>query len=70
VPTGKYRLRFFPNKEFRYPCGQYPIESRHHILHECKRFNEYWNLRRDSVAYFVIFLEWNPNAFAFSNNIS
>ena len=26
--TGEYRLRFFPNKEFSCPCGQYPIESR------------------------------------------
>ena len=24
---GEYRLRFFPSKEFSYPCGQYPIES-------------------------------------------
>ena len=41
VPTDEYRLRFFPNEEFRCPCSQYPIKSRHHILHECKRFNEY-----------------------------
>jgi len=25
---GKYRLRFFLNEEFKYPCGEYPIESR------------------------------------------
>ena len=70
VPTGEYRLRFFLNKEFRYSCSQYPIESRHHILYECKRFNKYWNPRRDSVAHFVMFLEWNPNVFVFSNDIS
>ena len=28
APIGEYRLRFFPKKEFRYPCSQYPIESR------------------------------------------
>ena len=36
---GKYRLRFFPNKEFRCSCSQYSIKSRHHILYECKRFS-------------------------------
>jgi len=70
TPTGKYRLRFFLNKEFRYPCSQYPIKSRHHILHECRMFNEYWNPRRDSITHFVMFLKQNPNTFAFSNAIT
>ena len=70
APIGKYRLRFFPREEFRYPYSQYPIKSRHYILHECKRFNKYWNLRRDSVVYFVMFLEHNPNMFAFPNAIT
>ena len=39
--TGKYRLRFFPREEFKYPCGLYPIESRHYILYEYSRFNGY-----------------------------
>ena len=41
VPIGEYRLRFFPNEQFGCPCGQYPIESRRHILHECRRYNKY-----------------------------
>ena len=41
APTSEYRLKFFPRKEFSYSCGLYPIETRCHILHECKRFNEY-----------------------------
>ena len=44
---GKYRLRFFLNKEFRCPCSQYPIESRYYN----------WNSRRNSIVYFVMFLE-------------
>ena len=28
APIGKYRLRFFPNKEFSCLCSQYPIKSR------------------------------------------
>jgi len=68
APTGKYRLRFFPREEFKCPCGLYPIESRHHILHECGRFNGYWNLRRDSLGHFVMFLVANPSAFAFTDN--
>ena len=42
---GEYRLRFFLNKEFKYPCRTYPIKSRRHILHNCIRFNRYWNPR-------------------------
>jgi len=42
---GKYRLRFFPREEFKCPCGNYPLESRRHILHDYMRFNGYWNLR-------------------------
>ena len=38
---GEYRLRFFLREEFKCPCGNYPIESRRHILHKCKRFNGY-----------------------------
>ena len=64
---GEYRIRFFSRKEFKCPCSVYPIESRHHILHKCSRFNGYWNLRRDSLSHFVMFLVTNPGAFAFSN---
>ena len=62
---GEYCLRFFPNKNFSCPCNEYPIETRRHILHECRRFNGYWNPRRDSLSHFVMFLTLNPKAFAF-----
>ena len=68
--TDEYRLRFFPNKEFSCLCSQYPIESRWHILHDCKRFNKYWNPYKDSIVHFVMFLEYNYNGFAFSNDIT
>ena len=45
APIGGYRLRFFPRGEFKCSCSIYPIESRRHILHDCSRFNGYWNLR-------------------------
>ena len=67
APIGKYRLRFFPSKDFLCPCNNYPIESRRHILYECRRFNGYWNLRRDSLNHFIMFLIANPNAFAFTD---
>ena len=38
---GEYKLRFFPREDFSCPCGLYSIESKQHILHEYKRFNEY-----------------------------
>ena len=65
APISEYRLRFFLNEEFKCPCGLYPIKSRRHILHQCVRFNSYWNPRRDSLSHFVMFLEFNPNAFSF-----
>jgi len=64
----EYRLRFFPNMDFTCLYNNYPIESRRHILHECQRFNRYWNPRRDMLTYFVMFLTFNLNAFAFIDN--
>ena len=69
APTGKYRLRLFPRGKFNCPCGRYPIESRYYILHECSRFNGYWNLRRDTLSYFVMFLEFNSSTFSFSQRL-
>ena len=65
APIGEYQLHFFPKEEFSYLCGLYPIEMRYYILHKCRRFNEYWNHRRDSIAHFIMFLEWNLCVFAF-----
>ena len=57
APTGEYRLRFFLKEDFSCLYGFYLIESRCHILHECRRFNNYWNLMRDTISQFVSFLE-------------
>ena len=65
APIEEYHLRFFPNKDFKYPCGNYPIKSIRHILHNCMRHNRYWNPRRDSLCNFVLFLIANPKAFMF-----
>ena len=69
APIGEYRLRFFPREKFKCPYSLYPIESKHHILHECGRFNGYWNSRRDSLGYFVMFLETNSSVFTFSDSL-
>ena len=68
APIGEYRLRFFPREEFKCSCGFYPIESRQHILYDCRTFNRYWNPRKDSLSHFVMFLEANPSVFAFIDN--
>ena len=68
APISEYRLRFFPREEFKCSCSVYLIESRRHILYECTRFNSYWNLRRNSLSHFVMFLKTNPNAFTFLSN--
>jgi len=41
APIGEYRLRFFPRKDFKCPCSDYFIETRCHILYNCKRHNKY-----------------------------
>jgi len=66
---GGYRLWFFPNEDFKCPCGSYPIETRRHILHKYTRHNGYWNPRRDALSHFVMFLSANPRAFAFIDNV-
>ena len=66
APTGEYQLKFFPRENFACSCGLYPIETRQYILHKYCRFNNYWNLRRDTLAYFSLFLQLNPSAFMFA----
>ena len=68
APIGEYQLRFFPNKDFKCSCNNYPIEMRRHIFYECSRFNGYWNSKRDSLNHFTMFLITNPNVFAFTDN--
>ena len=70
APIGEYCLHFFPNEDFSCPCSDYLIESRCYILHDCRRFNNYWNLRRDVISHFVSFLEFNSNAFSFGESIT
>jgi len=38
---GEYCLYFFPKEPFEYPCDAYPIKSRNHILHYCRKYNKY-----------------------------
>ena len=70
APIGEYHLRFFPQEEFKCFCDLYSIESRHYILYECKRYNNYQNLRRNTIVHFTLFLEFNSNAFFFGENIT
>jgi len=69
TPIKEYRLRFFSRKDFICLCGEYSIKTKYHILYDCKRFNNYWNLRRNSIAHFILFLGFNGNVFSFSENI-
>ena len=64
APIGEYRLKFFSREDFLCLCGLYPIFC---II--VRGFNNYWNLRRDSIAYFTLFLELNNKAFFFREDI-
>ena len=70
VLIGKYQLRFFPRELFECPYESYPIESRYHILHNCRRYNKYWNSNRKLLKNFVTFLEFIPEAFSFHKEIT
>ena len=70
APISEYHLCFFLREEFSCLCGLYLIKTRCHILHEYRKFNEYWNPRRDLKAHFVLFLELNLNVFAFLSYIT
>jgi len=52
VPIGEYQLKFLPKKEFACSYDIYSIKSKYYILYEYKKFNNYWNLRRDFIGYF------------------
>ena len=66
----EYRLRFFPRKDIMCPCDKYPIETRHYILYDCKKFNNYWNPRKNSIVHFILFLKFNSNAFSFTESFT
>ena len=70
APIGDYKLRFFPRKNFSCLCRLYSIESRRYILYKCRRFNKYWNPRRDLISYFILFLKFNSKVFAFANSVT
>ena len=68
APISEYWLFFFLRKEFSCPCSLYSIEIRWNILHKCRRFNKYWNPRRDLIAYFILLLKLNLSAFVFTSH--
>ena len=67
---GEYHLRFFPQEDFAYLCKLYLIETRKYILYKYRRYNNYWNLKRNTIAYFTLFLEFNSNVFSFRESIT
>ena len=69
APIGEYHLCFFSKESFSCPCRNYLIKTRYHILYKYKRFNNYWNLRQDTICYFMFFLIFNSNIFSFGESI-
>ena len=66
----EYHLRFFFKEKFECLYSLYPIESKQYILHECRRYNNYWNPRWDTIAHFTLFLEFNSSVFSFRDSIT
>ena len=69
IDHNKYQLRFFP-EPFKCLCRSYSIESKYHILYNCRRYNKYWNLNRELLKNFITFLEFNPEVFFFHKKIT
>jgi len=67
---GKYHLRFFLWENFVFSCSIYLIKTKRHILYNGKKYNNYWNPRRDTLAYFTLFLEFNSNDFSERESIT
>ena len=65
VLISDYRLRFFSKESIACSCGNYPIETRRHILFEYPQYKKSWNLKRESLEDVLTFLEFNPGAFCF-----
>ena len=70
APIGEYRIGFFPNEPSSCPCGQASLETRDHILHNCERYQQSWNPKRDSLKDILTFLDSNPGAFCFQEGIT
>ena len=70
APTSEYRLKFFSQEDFSYLYGNYSIKTRWYILHKCRRYNKYWNLRRNMISHFILFLEFNCRTFTFESAIT
>ena len=54
---GEYHFRFFPRKMFKYLCRNYPIKSRHYILHDYRRYDKFWNSNKELLKKNLYF--WN-----------
>ena len=67
---GKYCLRFFLRKDFSYLYRSYSIETRCHILYNCRRFNKIWNSMRNMLSQVISFLYFNPGTFSFYKGIT
>ena len=65
----EYRLKFFPKESIACSCSNYSIKIRRYILFECLRFTKCWNSKKESIIDIIIFLEFNPEAFYFQNNV-
>jgi len=70
APTGEYRQRFFPNKPRNCPCDKTTFETREHIIFNCPLYDKSWRLIDNTLKFHLTFLELNPRAFCFQDNIS
>jgi len=67
---GEYHLRFFSRESFACSCREYSIKSRNHILHNYRRFNNYWNSNKKLLLNFIAFFKFNPEAISFHKRIT
>ena len=59
----------FPERRFQLSIWSlfYWIKTSHF---DCRRFNKYWNPKRDTIGQLIFFLKFSLNAFSFRENIT
>ena len=73
APTGEYRRRFYPDRDFSCPTCPQRVQTRTHILCHCSRYSSLcssltsWSRDRKNDKSWKLFFQRNPSAFTFGD---
>jgi hypothetical protein len=73
TPTGEYRRRFYPDRDYSCPTCPQRVQTRTHILCHCSRYSSLcssltsWSRDRKNDKSWKLFFQRNPSAFTFGD---